>query len=379
MPKSPYLDLPSRSYWRTGVAERHPLTPGDIYTKKYTIGEDDLIATAGSCFAQHIARHLRSHRFKVLDEEPTPQGLAPEVARSFGFGLYSARYGNIYTARQLVQLVEEALGLWQPTMAVWEKDGRHFDALRPSVEPDGLESAEEVWLHRKQHLAAVREVLRKATVFVFTLGLTEAWVHKESGTVYPTAPGTIAGSYDPEIFAFKNFTFDEIMADVLKFREHLRGQNPEARLLLTVSPVPLTATASDQHVLVATTYSKSVLRAVAGQLAAEYPDIDYFPSYEIIAGPPSRGFFYESNLRSVANEGVEVVMKAFFAEHALPKQATEAAAASQRRTLSREGEAATRDRRREARRLERELRHRDRKASKEAVICDEELLEAFSR
>ncbi|WP_339375331.1 hypothetical protein [Paracoccus yeei] len=35
-------------------------------------------------------------------------------------------------------------------------------------------------------------------------------------------------------------------------------------MLLTVSPVPLAATTTDNQVLVPTTYSKSVLRSVAG-------------------------------------------------------------------------------------------------------------------
>ena len=41
-------------------------------------------------------------------------------------------------------------------------------------------------------------------------------------------------------------------------------RTPKLRILLTVSPVPLTATAGDDHVLLATTYSKSVLRAGRG-------------------------------------------------------------------------------------------------------------------
>jgi len=103
MSSSPYANLPPRKFWRTGVSERHPLALGDIYCKKYEITPKDLIATAGSCFAQHIARHLRRHSFNVLDEEPAPEGLPAGLAKTFGFGLYSSRYGNIYTARQLLQ------------------------------------------------------------------------------------------------------------------------------------------------------------------------------------------------------------------------------------------------------------------------------------
>ena len=364
MPVSPYQDLPARNYWRSGVVDRHPLAPGDVYRKKYSITGRDRIATAGSCFAQHIARHLRHNGIKVIDEEPAPQGLSEDIARSFGFGLYSARYGNIYTTRQLLQLIEETLGIWQPAMPVWTKNGRYYDALRPSVEPEGHESAEDVAAHRSEHLKAVRRVLEEATVFVFTLGLTETWIHTASGTTYPTAPGTIAGSHDPEVFSFKNFSYGEVVADFLKIRQHLKTFNPRMRFLLTVSPVPLTATASDQHVLVATTYSKAVLRAAAGHLATTRNDIDYFPSFEIISGIPARGFFYENNLRSVSNEGVEVVMRTFFAEHA--PIGNKAAVAPVER--SQQGQRPPTDRERE------ELEARE-----EEVVCEEELLEAFGR
>ena len=38
--------------------------------------------------------------------------------------------------------------------------------------------------------------------------------------------------------------------------------------------------------LTANSYSKSLLRTVAGQLAQEHRDVDYFPSYELITGEP---------------------------------------------------------------------------------------------
>ena len=89
--------------------------------------------------------------------------------------------------------------------------------------------------------------------------------------------------------------------------------NPELHILLTVSPVPLVATASGDHVLVATQYSKSVLRAVAGDMARSHAQVDYFPSYEIIAAPPSRATFFEPNMRAIAGDGADLVMRHFFA------------------------------------------------------------------
>ena len=314
---SPYEGLPAAAFWRNGVQHADPRAMFDIYSKRFSISPTDRVMTAGSCFAQHIARHLQASGFTVLDAEPPPEEMPSEVARAFGYKLYSARYGNIYTARQLYQLLAETLGHFKPANPVWEKHGRFFDAMRPSVEPEGLDSPEEVLMHRAEHLRAVRWLVGACDVVVFTLGLTEAWMHRESGTVYPTAPGTLAGSHDPELYEFKNFTFDEVRTDFLKFRTVMKRFNPSLRFLLTVSPVPLTATAAGRHVLQSSTYSKAVLRAVAGQLHAECEDVDYFPSYEIITNPAARSEFFEPNLRSVDPRGVESVMRVFFNAHGI--------------------------------------------------------------
>lgn len=311
----PYSGLPPAAYWRCGVAEADPEAPQGLYRKKFPIGAEDAIATAGSCFAQHIARHMKQRGFKVLDVERPPQGVPAAVAREFGYQTYSARYGNLYHVRQFVQLIKEARGREPAADVVWERNGRFFDALRPAVEPNGLDSADEVLAHRRAHLERVRTMLNQLDVMVFTLGLTEAWIDRGSGRVYPTCPGVVAGEFDPERHAFHNFSHDEILADLEQLRRLLQRRKPELRILLTVSPVPLTATASGGHVLPATTYSKSVLRAAAGRMAELHGDVDYFPSYEIITNQAARGGFYDANLRSIADAGVRTVMGVFFAEH----------------------------------------------------------------
>jgi len=359
--KSPYENRPASSFWKSGVAQQTPDSISDLYKKRFPITPLDKVATAGSCFAQHISTHLRARNFNVIDTEPPPKALPSDVARKWGYLLYSARFGNIYLVRQLLQLSQEAFGLFVPANAVWEKDSRYYDALRPSVESHGLESPEAVEIHRKSHLKHVRTMFLEADVFVFTLGLTEAWVHRQSGTTYPTAPGTIAGTFDPDIYAFKNFGFEEILSDFTAFRSLVKQHNPNLKFLLTVSPVPLTATASDLHILSATTYSKSVLRAVVGELYHRYHDIDYFPSYEIITSPLSRGAYYSTNLRSITDEGVGTVMRMFFSEHGQGIQATGSPEIAAERTPPR------------ARRPE------GRNRNSQDVVCEEMLLEAFSK
>ncbi|MBI1219018.1 MAG: GSCFA family protein [Rhodobacteraceae bacterium] len=326
---SPYEGLPAKCYWRTGVAERAPLDPGQLYTPKFPVSRKLRVVTAGSCFAQHVGRALRGAGLNVVDTEPLPAGLPAALTADYGFNLFSARYGNIYTAAQLLQLYREAFGLKAPTDPVWMRDGRHFDSQRPAIEPRGHATADDVLRHRAHHLAQVRKAFAQADLFVFTFGLTEAWRDAETGTVFPTAPGTVAGTYDPDRHRFHNYTVAEVLGDFRAFMKLMRGLNPKVRFLVTVSPVPLTATASGEHVEVATSYSKAVLRAACGTLAAEDPRVDYFPSYEIITSLNNRGAYFEANRRSVSDAGVHAAMQMFLDAHGLIPvgvPATEAAA-----------------------------------------------------
>ena len=311
---NPYAALPPAAYWRSGVAEAGIYGLEGLWSSRWVLPADARFATFGSCFAQHISRALVSRRIGWVDAEPAPGRCPPEIARRFGYGVFSARTANIYTAAQLLYLVQLAAGEIAPDAAAfWEEGGRVFDSLRPAIEPDGFASRAEALLSRRSMIRAFRQAILAPDVFVFTLGLTEAWEDAATGQPYPMAPGTVAGRFDPDRHVFRNHGFARVRRDLEAAIERMRRLNPGLRVLLTVSPVPLTATKSGQHVLLATTYSKSVLRTVAGEIAAADPDTDYFPSYEIIAGAPARAGFFAPNLRSVEPAGVDLVMRHFFA------------------------------------------------------------------
>ena len=159
-----------------------------------------------------------------------------------------------------------------------------IDPFRPGLRYPAR-SDREFDLLTTQHLEAVRAAIGVATVFVFTLGLTEAWESAADGAVFPACPGTIAGTFSPVKHRFHNFGVEEVREDLRSSIALLRAHNPGVRVILTVSPVPLVATATDEHVLMATTYSKSVLRAAAGEVATREPSVTYFPAFEIVTGP----------------------------------------------------------------------------------------------
>lgn len=312
----PYRYLPDNQFWNRSVSKRSIGELDQLYQKKFDISPRDKIAAAGSCFAQHISRRLRSAGYRYLDYECSPKELPENRRGAYGYGMYSARYGNLYTLRQLLQLAEEAFGVKDRVPPVWERSGRFYDPLRPNVEPAGLGSPEEVRDHREYHLSMVRQLFLDMDVFIFTFGLTETWVHTETRRVLPIAPGVMAGEYQPHEYHFHNFTVSEMASDLDAFiglLKEFRGR--DCRFIFTVSPVPLAATAETRHVIVATTYSKSALRVVAGEAARQDSNIDYFPSYEIITSPVSRGQFYDDQMREVLPDGVDTVMSHFFSQH----------------------------------------------------------------
>lgn len=311
-PKNPYTDLENRAFWRAAIASRSPFSIQELWRPKFQIKPKHKVATYGSCFAQHIGKSLRERGYGWLITEQPPKGFLRKDAAATGYGIFSSRTANIYTASLLRQWLSWATGAAEPPAEVWEKNGRFYDPFRPAIENSGFESAEEVWKLRAHTIKCFHESVLKADFFVFTMGLTESWSNI-AGHEYPMCPGTAAGTFSPDVHKFHNQDYEFIIDAMREAMAASKSINPNIRFILTVSPVPLTATASGNHVLVATMESKSILRAVAAKLSKEREDTDYFPSYEIINGTPFGGMFFEPNKRNVAPTGVQFVMNSFFA------------------------------------------------------------------
>jgi hypothetical protein len=308
----PYKQLPDHCFWHKAMAVP-PFAVDPTVRVPFKISRSTLVATGGSCFAQHIGRILKENNCSYYVVESAPDGLAASQHREWNYGIFSARYGNLYTARQLLQLFDRAYGLYQPSLSYWQTDsGSYVDPFRPRIQPPGFSSIDELIADRERHLAAVRSMFEKLDVFVFTLGLTESWEHRPDGAVLPLAPGVAGGVWEPDLYTFRNYSVQEVESDLLTFIDRLRSVNSDARVILTVSPVPLVATYEDRHVLVSTCLSKAVLRVAADTCARERDDVVYFPSYEIVTGPHAGGNYYDDDLRSINQNGVNHVMRTFF-------------------------------------------------------------------
>ena len=171
MSDHPYRVLPDHAFWRRSVAEMSPAEVDPVVFAPFMLTPEMRIATAGSCFAQHIARHLRQSGFNFLVTETAHPIAPPALAEEYGYGLYTARYGNLYTSRQLVQLFQRAYGNFVPDCVFWtNKNGRIIDPFRPQIQPDGFCTVEELRADQEHHFACTRAAFETMDVFVLHLG-----------------------------------------------------------------------------------------------------------------------------------------------------------------------------------------------------------------
>jgi hypothetical protein len=309
----PYDGLPSHFNWKDAFADSAQTGWDPQGRVKFHLTPATEIASAGSCFARRIAEDLRRFGFAYVVEEEGPPWLDEKTRRAYHYGLYTARYGDVLTALQFEQLLLRALGRFTPRARYWtSRTGSFLDPFRPLIQPGGFANLDELEDDRRAHLEAVVRAIRRSDVFIFTLGLTEAWVDREDGAVYPVPPGRGRGTFDPEKVGFQNFTAVQTASAMERAFALLREINPSIRLILTVSPVPLAATYAGPHVLRATIYSKSALRVAAEIACSAHDDVDYFASYEIATANGFRPPFFDETGRSVTEAGVASVMKSFF-------------------------------------------------------------------
>lgn len=307
----PYNDLPYRAFFKK-LSGRN----GDIYLEpdpRLSIGPEDKIISAGSCFAARIATFIRTSGLTYLFSDDRVSSEDNEV-REESSAIFSLRYGNIYTTRHLAQLLRRVTGKQaiDPPVAQ-DENQRYRNLFRPSVL--SYSSVDVLRADDEAHLSNVKTLLERATVFTFTLGLTEQWIDKETEITFPSAPGCGFGAFDTSKHTFHNSTLPEVVGELRESIDLLREINPKLSIVLTLSPVPLVATYTSVSAVEATFYSKALLRQAIAQVVSEQPDTDvpltYFPSYEIVMNPFCINENFAADMRSISELGVDRVMQQF--------------------------------------------------------------------
>ena len=237
---------------------------------KFTFEPGCRVFTIGSCFARNIEEHLAGY------DVPTRRFTAPKHEWPHRpNGLL-----NEYNAGTIAQRIERALtGHPAPSETVVPHDGGVVDLLLPSARGTRSVTPERA-LQRREEIDTIYRELPQADIVIVTLGLIEGWYDSFTGSYLNRMPPTDTIREEPDRYSLHVMDVDEahsLLDDAFR-RLAERGQ----KILLTVSPVPLTATFSEECAIVANSFSKAVLRVCAQRLANTISAVDYFPSYEMV-------------------------------------------------------------------------------------------------
>lgn len=249
------------------------------YTAGFTLQPGQKIITIGSCFARNIEEELVARGFDIpmqrftVDKrewarDPTdilnnyvPGAIAPQIRWAFGMETYDSAAHAIEVA-----------------------PGRFVD---PYLAPAARPITKEELLARRASLDALYRELATSQAVIITLGFVEAWFDRTTGNYVNAPPPLAILKTAPQRFELHVLDYNGVRASLVELFDLLDRVCPPAyRIILTVSPAPLHLTYTQDDIAVANTYSKSVLRAAAGEICARRANADYFPSYESVILSP---------------------------------------------------------------------------------------------
>jgi hypothetical protein len=263
------------------------------FTPKFHLGTDARIFAAGSCFAREIELALSKKGMSVLSW--TPQC---EVQND---------WMHRYTTQAIIGDFKMALEDNYDASNIVSYGNKWFDFTG-----HGQAETKEELVEQRLKILDIYKNVRNADVILLTLGLVETWYDKETGQYLNIPPwGHFLGSrFELRVTGYKENRM-ALDAFVNFVRRHIRA---DLKIIVTVSPVPLSHTFSGKDVVLANTYSKAVLCAVAQDIADAGASIDYFPSYEMVTNADPATAWYPDH-RHVRREFVEKVVDLFWRKY----------------------------------------------------------------
>lgn len=281
-------------------------------TKKFDIAEGDSVYAMGSCFAREIEAAFGRGGFDVLSFKS--EDFSEEDFRSpHSWG--ASNFLNRYNTASMLAEVERVLGVRDiaDDKLVYGPADRLMDLhFGNSCEPGDLA----LIAKRRQITKTVGSRLARANIVVFTLGLTEAWYDNEGEGYINSAVDLHILRRNKDRFELRLLNFQENLANLEQIYAHVRAVNPGAKIVVTVSPVPLQATFTEHDVVIANLNSKATLRAVAAEFCANHDDVLYFPSYEIVSYS-DQSSAWKGDRRHVTTRMVDFIINTFRAAHGL--------------------------------------------------------------
>lgn len=244
----------------------------------YKIKLNTPLLSIGSCFSNHIGELLDAHKFHILTNP----------------------FGTIFNPVSLFRLLQYALNDNQPpdftyvkSEGIWKNFDFHSEF--------NAESKPALEANINARLNEVKQWTPHLSFLLITPGTAWAYETKEDYLV--------ANCHKLPSAAFKQkrlLTVEEITESFDKLHSSLQRHNPNLRYIFTVSPV--------RHIkdtLELNSISKATLLLAIKKLQKHYPEVDYFPSYEIMIDDLRDYRFYKADMLHPTDVAIQYIWEQF--------------------------------------------------------------------
>lgn len=243
---------------------------------KFHLRRGERVFAIGSCYVRNIEQVLADQGFTVVTGQIELQDAG---LPRFGANILN-NFGLPSTLNELRWALDPKHPFDPETCIEETLPGQYVDLhVPPGLGPASMELV----LARRKAIAHAYRKIRTCSVILLTLGLVEVWYDTLAGVYLNYSPPKVLFARYPGRFELQVLSIAEASDTLNAILDLLALHCPEDhRVLLEVSPIPLLTTHTDEDVIVATSYSKSVLRAIAGDASARRSNVDYVPSFEAI-------------------------------------------------------------------------------------------------
>ena len=236
------------------------------------------VFSIGSCFSTLLGEKLQERKFMVLNNP----------------------FGILYNPVPIFLLLSTSLkeARLDEGMA-FEFQERFFHYLLHSS--ISAPQKHDLWAKVEATLLRTQEFLTRTSHLFITFGTAYIYQLKQNGK-----PVANCHKQPQALFNKRLLELEEMKASFKEFYEVLEKKNPEAKIILTVSPVRHTKDGIPENQL-----SKSLLRVLCHQLAHLYPSVSYFPSYELMMDDLRDYRFYREDMVHPTTQAEDYIWEFF--------------------------------------------------------------------
>ena len=272
-------------------------TKVDIPATNFKIDYSSRLAFFGSCFADNISAQFAERKFKVMANPfgtvYNPISLASQVK--------AIAEGKVFKDKDVFK-DERCDGLWH----CWSA----HSSLSAHTREECIDKLNAATMQ-------TRDFLQKADIVFVTLGTSFVYFLKGNGE-----PVSNCHRQDPNLFTRRMISVEEATDSIRETVTSIRQLNPNAHIVLTVSPLRHMSDGAHNNTL-----SKATLQLAINNILLEiatvatFPrndnvnrvsagaSIEYFPSYEIVMDELRDYRFYESDMVHLSRTAEEYIFE----------------------------------------------------------------------